>query len=114
MMINTFTVGRARGKYHIKAPAVSGDENFERVYRVQMNTIESVLLFIPAMWIYALYLGDLGAACTGLIWLVGRIWYGMAYISNPPKRAIGFMISMFAVLGAWLGGLYGVVLALMY
>jgi len=114
MLVNAIHVGRARGKYQIKAPAVSGNELFERVYRVQMNTIENVLLFIPAMWIYALYLGDLGAASTGIIWLVGRIWYAVAYTTNPAKRGIGFMISRFAVIGAWLGALYGVILALMY
>jgi len=114
MLVNAIHVGRARGKYQIKAPAVSGNELFERVYRVQMNTIENVLLFIPAMWIYALYLGDLGAASTGFIWLVGLIWYAVAYTTNPAKRGIGFMISMFAVIGAWLGALYGVILALMY
>ena len=101
-------VGRARGQYQIKAPAVTGHEAFERVYRVQMNTIENVLLFLPAMWIYAFYLGDKGAASTGLIWLIGRILYAAAYKSNPSKRGAGFLISMLAVMGAWFGGLYGV------
>jgi len=108
MLVNAVMVGRARGQYQIKAPAVSGHEQFERTYRVQMNTIENVLLFLPAMWVYAFYLGDTGAASTGLIWLIGRILYAAAYTSNPSKRGPGFAISMLAVLGAWLGGLYGV------
>lgn len=113
MLANLIMVGRARGKYQIQAPSVTGDEGFERIYRVQMNTIESVLLFLPSMWIYAYYLGDKGAACTGLIWVIGRILYALAYQSNPSKRGVGFVISMIAVFGAWLGGLYGVLHQLM-
>ena len=110
MLVNLFMVGRARGQYQIKAPAITGNEAFERIYRIQMNTIEGVVLFLPSMWIYAYYLGDKGAACTGLIWLIGRVWYALAYKINPPKRGAGFLISMLAVVGAWLGGLYGVLL----
>jgi glutathione S-transferase len=114
MFVNALMVGRARQKYEIKAPAVTGNEQFERVYRVQMNTIESVLLFLPALWIYAFYVGDKGAASTGLIWLVGRVWYAQAYSSNPAKRGPGFMIAMLATFGAWFGGLYGAVQVLMH
>ena len=109
MMVNLVMVSKAREKFQVKAPAISGNEEFERVYRIQMNTIENVLLFLPAMWIYAFYLGDLGAACTGLIWVIGRTLYAVAYRTNPSKRGLGFLISMIAVLGAWLGGLYGVI-----
>ena len=81
----TFNVGRARGKYQIKAPAVLGHEMFERAYRIQLNTIENVLMFLPALWLYAIFIGDKGAGDSGMIWLLGRIWYAIAYQNNPAK-----------------------------
>ena len=103
-----FNVGRARGKYHVKAPAVSGHELFERAYRVQMNTIENVLLFFPALWLYAIFIGDKGAGDSGVIWLVARVWYAFAYQHNPAKRGLGFLISILVVAGLWTGAAYGI------
>jgi glutathione S-transferase len=114
LFVNTFLVGKARVKYTIKAPQISGHEDFERMYRIQMNTIESFILFFPALWIYAAFVGDAGASVTGAIWLVGRVWYTLAYKTNPAKRGPGFALSMFAAIGAWLGGLYGVVMSLVH
>ena len=65
----TFNVGRARGKYQVKAPAISGHELFERAYRIQLNTIESVLMFLPALWLYAIFIGDKGAGDSGVFGL---------------------------------------------
>jgi len=113
MFANIMMVGRARGKYGVKAPAITGNEIFERTYRVQMNTIESVLIFFPALWIYAFFIDDKGAFAIGIIWLVGRLWYGIAYVENPAKRGPGFAISSLASISAWLGGFYGVVQVLM-
>jgi len=98
-----FNVGRARGKYQVKAPAVSGHELFERAYRVQLNTIENVLMFLPALWLYAIFIGDKGAGDSGVIWLVGRVWYAIAYQLNPAKRGPGFLISILVVTGLWVG-----------
>ena len=109
MFFNTVMVGRARQKYEIKAPAISGNEFFERAYRVQINTVESVLIFFPAIWIYASLIDDKGAFAIGLIWLVGRVWFGLAYTRDPAKRGPGFAIAMLMSVGAWLGALYGVV-----
>lgn len=114
MFANSLAVGRARVKYKIVAPATAGHENFERVYRVQMNTIENVLMFVPAMWIYAVYIGDTGAGATGVIWLVGRVWYALAYTNDPSKRGPGFGIAIFAMFGAWIGGAYGVAQTLLH
>jgi len=104
----TFNVVRARGKYRIQAPATTGHEMFERAYRIQLNTIENVLMFLPALWLYAMFIGDKGAGDSGMIWLVGRIWYAIAYQMNPAKRGYGFLISLLVIAGLWLGAAYGI------
>ena len=104
--------GRARGKYGVHAPSVTGHEQFERAYRVQMNTIESVLMMLPALWVYAIFTDDVGAGVIGLVWAIGRLLYARAYLNDPKKRTLGFAISTFAMASLWLGGLYGVVMTL--
>jgi glutathione S-transferase len=105
-------VGRARVQYGIKAPAVTGNEHFERAYRVQMNTLEQMALFLPALWLYAAYVSDRGAAVGGLVWVVGRVVYALAYTRDPTSRGPGAMITVVASAGLWLGALYGVARAL--
>lgn len=102
---------QARGKYAIKAPAVAGDENFERVYRVQMNTAEQMVFFLPALWLCAVLLSDIGAAVGGLVWVIGRAVYAASYLEAPHKRGPGVMITMLAQTGLFLGALYGLVRA---
>jgi glutathione S-transferase len=104
----TFNVGRARGKYQVKAPAISGNEFFERAYRVQMNTIENVLMFLPALWLYAIHIGDKGAGDSGVIWLIARVWYAISYQKNPAKRGLGFLVSILVIAGLWTGAAYGI------
>jgi glutathione S-transferase len=111
--ILTGVVARARGKYGIVAPAVTGDENFERAYRVQMNTVEQMVFFLPALWLYAVLVNDIGAAVGGLIWVIGRAVYAAGYIADPTKRGTGMMISFLAQIGLFLGALFGVVRALL-
>ena len=103
-----FNVGRARGKYQVKAPAVSGHELFERAYRIQLNTIENVLMFLPSLWLYAVYIGDKGAGDSGVIWLIARIWYAISYQRNPAKRGPGFLVSILVIAGLWAGAAYGI------
>jgi glutathione S-transferase len=86
-------VGRARTKYGIDAPAVSGNEQFERCFRVQMNTLEQIVLMLPALWLCALWVGEVWAGIGGLVWSVGRIIYALGYISAPQKRSFGFLLS---------------------
>jgi glutathione S-transferase len=107
----TTVVGQARGKYGIKAPAIIGHENFERAHRVQMNTVEQMVFFLPALWLCALLLSDKGAAVGGLIWVIGRGIYAVAYLDNPAKRGPGMIISMLAQTGLFLGAVYGIVRA---
>jgi uncharacterized MAPEG superfamily protein len=89
-----WAVGRARDKYGIKAPAVSGDPAFERAYRVQMNTLESTVMFLPALWLAANYGFSGWAGVAGLVWLVGRVWYALTYLKDAGKRGPGFMLGM--------------------
>jgi glutathione S-transferase len=101
-------VGLSRGRYGVEAPAVTGHEMFERAFRIQMNTLESAILMLPALWLYAGFIGDRGAGAMAGVWLVGRIWYAMAYQKDPAKRGGGFNLALLAVAGLWAGALWGV------
>jgi len=109
MFWTSIIVGKARVKYDIKAPATSGHEMFDRAYRVQMNTLESAMLLLPSMWLYASLIGDLGAGVSGAIWVAGRVWYALAYQQDPAKRGLGFGISFLAIAGMWAGSLWAVI-----
>lgn len=89
-----FAVGRARGKHGIKAPATSGHPAFERAYRVQMNTLESTVMFLPTLWLAAHYGFSGWAGVAGLVWVAGRVWYALAYLHDPAKRGPGFAVGM--------------------
>ena len=87
-------VAVARGRFDIKAPATSGHPAFDRAFRVQMNTLENTVLFLPTLWLAAHY-GFAGwAGIAGLVWIVGRIWYAAGYWREAGKRGPGFMVSM--------------------
>lgn len=101
-------VGRARVKYGVKAPATTGHEMFERAYRVQMNTLENVVIFLPALWLSAHYIGTKAATVLGGVWLAGRIWYAVAYLANPRKRGGGFTLAYIAWALMMLGAAWGV------
>lgn len=100
-------VGRARGRYGVKAPAVSGHEGFERVYRVQMNTLELMVAFLPALFIAAKYWPQNWVAVAGAVYLVGRIIYWRSYTAAPASRGLGFALSMFPILALVIAGLVG-------
>jgi uncharacterized MAPEG superfamily protein len=86
-------VGRAREKHAIKAPATSGHPMFERAYRVQMNTLEHTVMFLPTLWLAAHYGFTGWAGIAGLVWLLGRVWYAAAYMADPAKRGPGFALA---------------------
>jgi glutathione S-transferase len=109
LIATAMNVGRARMKYGIKAPAVSGNELFERAFRIQMNTLENVVGILPALWLYAAFIGDRGAAVAGMIWLAARVWYAIAYQADPNKRGGGFGVAFLTFIGLWAGALWGVV-----
>lgn len=96
-------VGVARGKYNIAAPAVSGNEMFERVFRVHMNTLEQLVVFLPALWIFAAFISPLWAAVLGAIFIVGRAVYARTYVKDPKSRSPGFAMSALPVLALLVG-----------
>jgi glutathione S-transferase len=103
-------VGNARGKYGIKAPAISGSEPFERIYRVQMNTLELLVALLPAMYVSARYWPAQYVAMLGVIYLIGRGVYWHAYVKAPQSRSLGFTLSMLPVFTLVLAGLVPAVL----
>lgn len=109
----TLNVGRARMKYKIPAPAVAGNPDFERAYRVQMNTLEQMAGFLPALWLFAIYLNPLWASALGALWIAGRALYAAGYYRAAEKRGAGFGISMLAFIALWAGALWGVVRTLL-
>lgn len=102
-----FNVAKARGKYQIDAPCVDGPVEFLCVLRVQMNTVEQLVFFVPALWLCAYWYSDRMAAAGGAIWIIGRILYALGYYRDPAKRSAGFLISTLAALALVLGAAYG-------
>jgi uncharacterized MAPEG superfamily protein len=103
-------VGSARSKYGVHAPALTGHPQFERMYRVQMNTLELLVALLPALYIAARYWSPSLVALGGAIYLVGRMVYWRAYIKEPAKRALGFGLSAFPILAMLGASLLGMVL----
>lgn len=102
-------VGRARGKYGVKAPATTGPDGFDRAYRVQMNTQESALMFLPALWTAAHFGLAWISALLGVLWLVSRVWYAVAYANPEGNRGPAFGLSMLALLGLLIQAFWGVI-----
>jgi glutathione S-transferase len=98
-------VGKARKTFGIKAPAISGNPDFERVFRVQMNTLEWMPIFLPSLWLFAIYISDWLAALIGLVWIAGRVLYLIGYSQAANKRGPGFGIQAAAAGILWLGAL---------
>ena len=96
-------VSKARAAFGIKAPAITGNPDFERVFRVQMNTLEWLPIFLPSLWLFAIHVSDLLAAAIGLVWIAGRILYIVSYSQAANKRGPGFGIQAFATVALWLG-----------
>jgi glutathione S-transferase len=102
-----FAVAQARGRYKITAPATTGDEVFERYFRVQMNTLEQLVLFIPSILIFAQYFSPYVAAGVGAIFVIGRLVYFFSYVRDPKKRELGFMMTIAPSAILLVGGLIG-------
>jgi uncharacterized membrane protein YecN with MAPEG domain len=101
-------VGWARGKYRVDAPAVSGHPVFERYFRVHQNTLEQLVMFVPAIWLFGTYVDATWAALLGLVFVVARVLYLLGYVKDPAKREIGFALSSLSVVVLLLGALWGV------
>jgi glutathione S-transferase len=102
-------VARARATYKIKPPAISGNPDFERVFRVQMNTLEWLPIFLPSLWLFAIYISDEYAALAGLAWIIGRALYMTGYEEAAEKRRSGFAIQSLAATVLLLGSLGAIV-----
>jgi glutathione S-transferase len=107
-------VAKARVAFGIKAPAIAGNPDFERVFRVQMNTLEWMPIFLPSLWLFAIYISDPIAAVLGLVWIAGRILYMTGYSQAANKRGRGFGIQAGAAILLWLGALGAIVLHLFH
>ena len=106
-------VGWARGRYKISAPATTGNPDFERVFRVQMNTLEALAMFLPSLWVAARYGNPTLAGAIGLLWVAARVWYAIAYAYDARKRGPGFGLGMGAMAALWVMGVKGVVTAML-
>jgi glutathione S-transferase len=105
-------VSRSRSKTGVKVPAISGHPDFERAFRIQANTLEWMPIFLPALWLFAIYIGDAIAAGIGAVWIAGRIVYFIGYSQAAAKRGPGFLIQGVAAIALWAGALGALVLRL--
>jgi hypothetical protein len=95
--------GKARGQYGVVAPATTGHPEFEKRFRIQQNTMEQLVLFLPSLWVFSTTVSQFWSGIIGLVWVVGRIVYGVSYARNPASRGPGFMIAGLATI-VLLGG----------
>ncbi len=110
-LMTFWRAGKMRGQHKILAPATSGHPEFDRAYRVQMNTIEQLVLFLPLLWLATLYFHTIAwlPAAFGLVWSIGRIVYMQAYMADPSKRSLGFGIGALATVGLLILAIIGIV-----
>jgi glutathione S-transferase len=109
-----FKVAKARGRYGVKAPAITGNVTFERYFRVQQNTLEQLIAFLPGLYVFSHYLSPRVAAGLGLIYLIGREIYALTYVKDPAKREIGYALTLLPIAILILGGLFGAARQLFY
>ena len=102
-------VSQARERYGVKAPAIAGNDVFERHFRVQQNTLELLVIVVPGLYLFSNYFNPLVAAVLGVIYLIGREVYARAYVKDPAKRSVGFGLSALPTMILILGGLAGAV-----
>jgi glutathione S-transferase len=108
-----FRVGKARGRYGVKAPAITGNEIFERYFRVQQNTLEQLIVFLPGLYLFSHYFSPPVAAVLGAVYLVGREVYAATYVKDPAKREMGYGLTFLPTVILVLGGLIGAVRGLL-
>lgn len=108
-MVFGFRVAKARGRYGVAAPAIAGNEIFERYFRVQQNTLEQLIVFLPALHVFSHYYSPLVAAGLGVVYLIGREIYAFTYVKDPKKRELGYILTALPVAILLIGGLVGAI-----
>ena len=103
--------GQARGRLGVAAPATTGNPEFERYFRAQYNTLEQLVIFLPAMIMFGAYVSPAVAALLGLVFIVGRFLYARGYVIDPARRGPGFLLTVLANGVLLLGGLVGAFVA---
>ncbi|MDH5254302.1 MAG: MAPEG family protein [Gammaproteobacteria bacterium] len=111
-MIFALLVGRARVRCGVPAPATTGDPVFERYFRVQQNTLEQLIVFVPSAWLFGYYVSALWAAGLGVLFVIGRAIYLTGYVADPKKRGAGFGLSFLPNMILAVGALAGAILSL--
>ena len=106
-LVFTARVGLARGKYKVDAPACDGDENWNRLFRVQQNTLEQLIIFIPACYAFSFYLSELWVLLPGFVFILGRFIYSSEYIKDPKSRTPGMALTLLSNVVLVLGALFG-------
>ena len=110
-LVFSYLVGKARATYGVSAPAITGNAHFEREFRVHQNTLEQLVLLVPAMWMFGSYVHALTGAALGLVFVVSRFIYRNAYLKDPKSRSPGFGIGAVCTMTLLLGSLVGAALS---
>ncbi len=102
-------VGSLRGKIGVNAPNCDGGDDFNRAFRVHMNTIEQIVLFLPSLWLALPVLGDLYAASAGAVWVIGRLLYSIQYMRDPNSRTLGMVLTFLPTVVLWGAAMWDVI-----
>ncbi len=108
--IFAFLVGLARKRTGVSAPAISGNPEFERYFRVQQNTLERLVIFIPSLWVFSYFAHEIAGVIVGLVFVLARAFYCVGYVSDPDKRKLGYNLGEIAnnilIFGSIIGLVY--------